>query len=133
MLNLNTGEKSLKEEKTKTNYKKYLNFNTVEETYNLYKQNKTLDEIANIRDLKIETVYKYMCKLLESGLANFSDIVSTDKRKKILKVIKKGNFSKLKELKEQLPDDIRYGEIRLALSFLKKHPLGENEDKLPKL
>ncbi|AFS79627.1 ATP-dependent DNA helicase RecQ [Gottschalkia acidurici 9a] len=90
---------------------------TYELTYNKYIEGKSLDKIAEERNLTEETVLKHLMKLEEDGKdIDWSSFVSdTEKEKMILEAIKKVGREKLKPIKESLPDDISYLDIKLIL------------------
>jgi exodeoxyribonuclease VII large subunit len=92
---------------------------TAKETYDYYKKGKSIEEIAEIRDLKESTIYTHFETLILNGLVNLSDIVGQTKKKKILDVLKEKDLESLSEIKDQLDESISYGEIRCVLAFVK--------------
>ncbi len=88
----------------------------ITETFRLLKQNYTLSEIAHLRRLteavismQIETIISYIPE------TDISSIIDSDRLEKINVLYKKG-FKDLKTLKEKLPKDFSYPEIRVALA-----------------
>ena len=92
---------------------------TIMKTYHYYKQGNSINQIAELRNLKETTIYGHIAKLISSELINVDEIVNQDKKKKILEGLKNQKFEDLKEIKEQLDDSITYEEIRCVLSSLK--------------
>lgn len=92
---------------------------TIMKTYHYYKQSNSINQIARLRNLKENTIYEHIARLISSELINVDEIVNKDKKKKILGVLKNKKFGGLKEIKKQLDDSITYEEIRCVLSSLK--------------
>jgi hypothetical protein len=95
---------------------------TIKKTYDLFKQNKTVDEIASLKNCKKSTIYDHLEFLVSNHLLNFSEVVEVEKRKIILKAIKTESYAGIKELKKNLPNDIAYGEIKLGLAHVFNDP-----------
>lgn len=86
-------------------------------SYNLYKEGKNIDEIAKERGLSPITVEGHLVYCARLGYEiNYRDFVSEDKEKLIIKAYEKIGGDKLKPIKEALPDEITYTEIKFALS-----------------
>lgn len=97
------------------------NSNTIDryqQTYELYLQNLTLKEIAEKRNFTANTIIEHLSKCVEKGhtidWTRFID--NTDKEDKILSVINKVGLDKLKPIKEMLPEDISYEDIKLVIA-----------------
>ncbi|MFA6106095.1 MAG: RecQ family ATP-dependent DNA helicase [Patescibacteria group bacterium] len=94
-------------------------------TYELYKEGKSLEEIAEERELKPETIENHICYLYERGLIqDVSEWLPEKSEKKILAALKLVGGEKLKPIKELVGDDISYGEIRFCVA---KHKKARNE------
>ena len=90
-------------------------------TFGLFSQGKSIDEIAKERDLAISTIYTHLYKLIVNNYLSSSDVVPDEKIKQISEVYNQfKNEPKLKELKEKLPENISYEEIRCVLADLKR-------------
>jgi ribonuclease D len=90
---------------------------TKEATYNMFKENFTLDEIAMHRKLALSTVQSHLIPYLANNEINISKLVSEDKQKLILKALE--NFKNehgLAVVKNKLPDDISFSEIRFVMA-----------------
>jgi ATP-dependent DNA helicase RecQ len=87
------------------------------ETYELFGEGKTLEEIAQIRNLKPATITEHLCFLIKTGKdINIDKIVKTHRQKEITDVIKKFGSDKLAPIKETLGDDYSWDEIKLTLA-----------------
>ncbi|HAQ40626.1 MAG TPA: DNA helicase RecQ [Clostridiales bacterium] len=85
-------------------------------SYNLYKEGKNIDEIAKQRGLSPITVEGHLVYCARLGYEiNYRDFVSEDKEKLIIEAYDKIGGDKLKPIKETLPDEITYTEIKFAL------------------
>lgn len=81
-------------------------------------QGKDIKEIAEIRGLVTNTIEGHLAHYVGLGQLNITEIVAKEKIAAITQAIdNKGNES-LKEIKEHLPDEYSYGEIRLVLKSL---------------
>ena len=90
-------------------------------TYDLYKEGKKIEEIAEERDLKAETVENHICYLIDRGMIKeIREWVDEKIEKKILVAVKLAGPEKMKPIKELLGDDIGYREIKFTLSKYKK-------------
>ena len=95
-------------------------------SYNLYKDGKGVKEIARERDLSTKTVEDHLIYCAKLGFEiSYHDFVSNDKEKMIVNAYKKIGGDKLKPIKEALPEDISYTEIKFALC---KYNIGEKHE-----
>jgi ATP-dependent DNA helicase RecQ len=94
------------------------------ETLALLAQGKTLDEIAKIRGRQLSTVINAVAELVEKRQITFStDWIDGNKRSVIEAACAQIGLEKLdrlKPLKELLPPEITYDEIRLVLAHLRQ-------------
>ena len=98
-------------------------------TLELFKKGKSVPEIAYERNLAFSTIFEHMRKLAANGYVSSSEFVEDDKINKILEA--RGKLKKhfmLREIKEILPDDITYDEIKCVLAD--KSLKIENESKI---
>ena len=98
-------EKSL-EERTPTNIL----------SFNLYKEGKSIAEIAAERNLATTTIERHLASFIASKQINIDDLVSAEKQKLIKEAIAIHGRLSTKTLKENLPEDISYGEIRMVMA-----------------
>ncbi|MFA5318731.1 MAG: helix-turn-helix domain-containing protein, partial [Patescibacteria group bacterium] len=91
------------------------------QTYELYQQGLSIDEIAQTRDLKPATIIQHFCFLLEHGKdIDIDKFVDGKKQKLIQQTAKKIGTDSLTPIKEKLGDEISWDEIRLVLAGLTK-------------
>jgi ATP-dependent DNA helicase RecQ len=94
------------------------------ETLRLLQDGKTLAEIAQIRGRQIGTVVGAVTALVESGEVEFrSDWIDRNKQAVIEAACNRIGLDKierLRELKEVLPPEVTYDEIRLVLAYLRR-------------
>lgn len=92
---------------------------THEISFALYKQGKTIDEIAEERGLVNSTIEGHLCQYIETGEVKATDLVDEQKLKNILSLIIP-DTSSLTEIKSQLGDEYTYGEVRVAMTEWKR-------------
>lgn len=94
-------------------------------TYNLYNGGKSIDEIANIRELTKTTIENHLLKCYENDLdIDLTRCVNTQYENDIISAIDKLGCEKLKPLKEILPDEVSYFDIKYyVLKFSKNKKL----------
>ncbi|HTT21791.1 MAG TPA: RecQ family ATP-dependent DNA helicase [Candidatus Sulfotelmatobacter sp.] len=94
------------------------------ETLELLKQGKTLEEIAEIRVRQLATVVNTVAALVESGQAEFHPTWIDRNRDALITAACEraglDNLTRLKPVKDVLPPEITYEEIRLVLARMRK-------------
>ncbi|MBU4252962.1 MAG: helix-turn-helix domain-containing protein, partial [Candidatus Omnitrophica bacterium] len=91
------------------------------QTFDLYNQGMTIDEMAQTRNVKPGTIVQHLCYLMEKKLAvDINKFVSQAKQKKITEAINKVGDEKLTQIKEELDDDVSWDEIRMVVSISKQ-------------
>jgi len=92
-----------------------------DETLHLLSEGRTLEEIAQIRGRQLSTVVSAVANLLESGQVEFqSGWVSPEKQSVIAAACARVGFEQLKPLKDILPPEVTYDEIRLVVARLRR-------------
>ncbi len=82
-------------------------------TCELYFEGKKINEIAEERNLAETTVEGHLFEGYQNGLSiNIDDFIDEENEKLILEAIKLATTGKLKEVKEAVPENISYTEIR---------------------
>ena len=99
--------------------------NSERQTLELFKQGKTVNDISKARNLAESTIYNHFYRLIVHGCLTVSEVVSKD----VYSIIKEAcaRFEKrplLKEIKELLPPEITYEQIRCVAAGIFK---GEHE------
>ena len=90
-------------------------------TFQMYKEGLSIAEIMEERKLGRWTIEDHLCFFVSSGELNVNDFVGIAKQAEIVKAIEKFGTASLKPLKENLGDDITYGDIKMVLA-------GRNKD-----
>jgi ATP-dependent DNA helicase RecQ len=91
-----------------------------EETIRLLAEGRTFVEIAKARGRQVSSVVELVVRLMEKGELEFQPgWIDTEKQAQIEKVCALLGFVRLKPLKEALPPDITFEEIRLVVARLR--------------
>jgi hypothetical protein len=91
---------------------------TYEKTLDLWKQGKTINEIAKEREKALSTINNHIEKLISKGDISVEEVMDNKKIKTITEHILKSDTKLISEIKESLGDDYNYEEIRFVLSHL---------------
>jgi len=107
-------EKSQKQGSTAVSDKKP---NTKEQTFQLFKQGVSIEEIAAQRGFTLTTIQTHLVPYIASGEIMIDELVPTNKQKMIAKALEKFNYEDgLTVVKSKLPADITYAEIRYVMA-----------------
>jgi len=88
-----------------------------EETMRLLAEGRSFEEIAQIRERRVNTVIDLVAELVERGRLEFDPKwVAEDRRVQIEAAITQLGTERMKPIKDVLPPEITYGEIRLVVS-----------------
>ena len=91
-----------------------------EETLKLLAEGRTFDEIAQIRQRTVRAVVSLVADLIERGEAEFQpDWLPAERYNQIAAACQQLGMDRLKPLKEALPPEIPYEEIRLVIARLR--------------
>jgi len=85
----------------------------------LLQEGKTIQEIANERNLAISTVESHLAGFILTGEISISELIKDEKLKYMLPVIENNRNKLLSEIKHILPDECTYSEIRAILNHIK--------------
>jgi ATP-dependent DNA helicase RecQ len=92
-----------------------------DETLRLLSEGKTLEEIAQTRGRQVSTIVSAVANLVETGQVEFqSDWVSKEKQSVIEAACAKVGMERLKALKDILPPEISYDEIKLVVGKVRR-------------
>lgn len=95
--------------------------NSLEETVDLYQQGNSLEQIMQIRQLARSTILTHLTEAIQEGHdLDLFPLISFDKRAAIEKVIAELGAERLAPIKEKLPADISFDEIRLVAAFFRR-------------
>ena len=90
-----------------------------ETTFELFKEGKSINEIAKERNFVITTIESHFAQLVKIGKIAVSDLVDKDSENCILDAIEIHGIESLKTLKENLPENISYADVKFVLAGLK--------------
>jgi ATP-dependent DNA helicase RecQ len=94
---------------------------TVQVSFDLYEQGKSVEEIAAERALTVITIELHLAKALAMGLAvNPDDFISKRHKEVLFAAIEKHGTQYLKPIKDAVPDEVTYLAVRLAVEMYKK-------------
>jgi ATP-dependent DNA helicase RecQ len=89
------------------------------ETLRLLQEGRTLEEIAQARGRQLSSVVSMVAAMVERGEVDFEPgWIHGDHQEKIEQTCKRLGMERLKPLKEALPEQVTYDEIRLVLAYL---------------
>jgi ATP-dependent DNA helicase RecQ len=97
-----------------------------EETMRLLEEGRTLDEIAAMRGRRRSTIVSMVSDLVERGMVEYQAVwVDQARHAAIEAACAKIGLEKLSPLKEALPPDYTYDDIRLVVAFLRSRTGGK--------
>ncbi len=97
---------------------------TIDVTWEYFQSGKSIEEIALIRELSKGTIAGHIEEKMRQGLqVNLERLVSLEKQALIRQVIAEKGRDKLKVMKESLPEEITYEEIRFVYASLDSPPV----------
>jgi ATP-dependent DNA helicase RecQ len=92
-----------------------------EETIHFIQEGKTLDEIAVLRGRRLSTIVSMVSDLVERGLVDFQERwIEEDRQRQIENAAADLGLGKITPIKEALPPDFTYEEIRLVVAKLRR-------------
>jgi ATP-dependent DNA helicase RecQ len=92
-----------------------------EETAALLAEGKSLEEIARIRGRRLSTVVEVVTELIADGRVDYRmDWVGESRHEEIAEAARRLGTDRLKPLKDALPPDVTYEELRLVAAWLKR-------------
>ncbi|MEI7596252.1 MAG: helix-turn-helix domain-containing protein [Bacteroidota bacterium] len=93
---------------------------TQKDSYKLYKEGISVKEIAALRGLTQQTIENHLATFIQSGELNPEELVSKEKLNKIIDTSKQLNTLAAIPIKEALPADYTYSDIRFARAYMEK-------------
>ena len=91
-------------------------------SFDLYKEGKTMVEIATERSLAVATIEGHLSYFVGIGKIDVNDLVSAEKQLFIKDAVAKHGYEVHKTIMENIPAGISYGEVKIVLATLKKVP-----------
>lgn len=96
--------------------------NSASETYKYFLKGLTIEQIANVRHLKLNTIQDHLVEIaLYDHQFSIDRYVNKNEQNEILSALKKANSHRLKDIKKLVDDQINYFQIRLVLAIQNKH------------
>ena len=92
---------------------------TKKESLALFQSGKSIQEIADFRELNENTIFGHLASFVSRGEVKITDLMSVEHFEELNTLIPKKEFENLSDLKHQLDDKYSYGELRLVLESLK--------------
>ena len=84
----------------------------------LFKSGKTIQEIAAVRALNVNTIIGHLASFIPTGAIRITDIMPEEHYKELKALIPTKTFENLSDLKHQLDEKYSFGELRLVLNEL---------------
>jgi ATP-dependent DNA helicase RecQ len=85
-------------------------------SYKLYRAGNDLERVADLRDLTKGTIQKHILRAIKEGLdVDIESFVTAEQQELISKEINNQEEARLKPIKEALPEEISYFQIRVIL------------------
>lgn len=110
-------EKSPKRERKATGNEKKIKVDTKAESFKLYRDGLSVDEIAKERNLTTQTIEGHLAHYVEQGEIDIEELVSREKLLLIEPVIKDFTGGSITPVKEKLGNSISFGEIKLTIAW----------------
>src|SRR5699024_10441567 len=96
-------------------------------TYELFNQSKNLQEIVQIRDLILNTIYDHVIEIaLYDADFDVRRLVSLNISNEYINYVETNKIFKLKDIKDNINKEISYFQIRLVLSTMYTKERGVN-------
>jgi uncharacterized protein YpbB len=90
-------------------------------TYDLWMEKKSIDEIATIRKLTVQTIYSHFAKLIETGAVSIKEIISEDRLQELAIAFQGHNEESVSSIKEKYGEKFTWDELKMykySLAFL---------------
>lgn len=91
---------------------------THSQSFELFKQGLGIEEISKERKLSLNTIETHLAHFIALGEIGINDFVEMKKRREIEDVISRKGMEMLAPLKNELGDDITYGDIKMVIAHL---------------
>ncbi len=91
---------------------------TREYSFELYKSGMSIEQIASERGLKMSTIEDHLSTFVASGELEISELIDESKIDMIVSSFKKHGTAFMQPVKEELGDDVTYGELKLVKAYL---------------
>lgn len=88
-------------------------------SFNLFKEGKTIEEIAKERNMVPNTIEGHLTTFIADGKIDVNEFVSPEKQTLIKEAAEKHGWDSFGTLKNNLPESISFGEIRMTMASAK--------------
>lgn len=93
---------------------------TMQATFKLFSEGLSIDEIARQRNLSVNTIETHLAIYVANGDIEITKLIKKAKLDKMIEAIKMtGQYYAAKPVKDLLGDDYSYGEIKIAMEYLR--------------
>ncbi|MFA5816477.1 MAG: helix-turn-helix domain-containing protein [Bacteroidales bacterium] len=90
---------------------------TSEISFDLYREGKSIKEIAAERSLAVSTIEGHLIQYVAKGLIDVFRLVDQEKVAKVLKIAKEIDTMSLGPLKDRLGEEVTYSELRFIMAY----------------
>jgi uncharacterized protein YpbB len=104
---------------TKNKKEKLVKGASKEDTLSLYREGKSMEEIAHLRNLAMSTIESHLSSFIYTGELQLEELVPPARSKTILAVIDEVGMAAT-TIKHRLSEDFSYGEIRAAMNHYRR-------------
>ena len=87
-------------------------------SFDMFKQGKSIVEIARERSLSVTTIESHLARFVASGELEIEQFVTPEKLKLITSYFLKAENTSLTEAKTELGEEVSYGELRMVLAHM---------------
>lgn len=84
----------------------------------LYKEGKTIDEIALERGMAASTIEGHLAEFVSTGEVNIFDLVSTELVNQVKEAMVDVEEGKLSPIREKIGDEVSYGKLKMVINYL---------------
>lgn len=85
-------------------------------SFDLFTSGKSISDIAQQRELSTNTIESHLAYYISKAQLSIETLVPADKRELIHAAVQRYGKSSLRQLKENLPEEISYGDIKLTIA-----------------
>ncbi len=98
--------------------KKKVKGDSILDTFALFQQKKTIEEIAEIRSLARSTIKGHFAELIKKNKVDIHEVLSHDSISIIRTAIKKSGNTTLSEVRNHLPEGFDLNEVRMVVNWM---------------
>lgn len=122
-------EKTPKRERKDPGEAKKPKVDTKAESFKLFKEGRTVKEIADLRSLTVQTIEGHLAHYVQQGSIHIEELLSREKLVIIEPALQELKGVSLSSIKERLGNSIGFGEIKLAIAWKEfRESNEENQD-----